>query len=67
MVLGTGFAFSYAIMNSDTALIINYGPILTLDMFAMLMRGYYVYQNQKEATKTPPAPPEPSHTECTKP
>jgi hypothetical protein len=64
MVLGTGFALSYSLMNSDTALITNYGPILTLDILALLMRGYYVYINRSEEPKTLPVPPEPSHTEC---
>ena len=46
MVMGSGFALSYALMNSDVALISNYGPILTLDVVALLMRAYYVYINR---------------------
>ena len=46
MVMGSGFALSYALMNSDTPLITNYGPILTLDIVALLMRAYYVYINR---------------------
>ena len=46
MVMGSGFALSYALMNSDAALISNYGPILTLDVVALLMRAYYVYINR---------------------
>lgn len=45
MVMGSAFALSYALMNSDVALITNYGPILTLDIVALLMRAYYVYIN----------------------
>jgi lipid-A-disaccharide synthase-like uncharacterized protein len=46
MVMGSGFALSYALMNSDVALISNYGPILFLDVVALLMRAYYVYINR---------------------
>lgn len=46
MVMGSGFALSYALMNSDMTLISNYGPILTLDIVALIMRGYYVYINR---------------------
>jgi len=46
MVMGSGFALSYAIVTSDMALITNYGPILTLDVVALLMRAYYVYINR---------------------
>jgi lipid-A-disaccharide synthase-like uncharacterized protein len=46
MVMGSGFALSYALMNSDLALISNYGPILFLDVVALLMRAYYVYINR---------------------
>jgi len=46
MVMGSGFALSYALMNSDLALISNYGPILVLDIVALLMRAYYVYINR---------------------
>ena len=45
MVMGSSFALSYALMNSDIPLISNYGPILTLDIVALLMRAYYVYIN----------------------
>ena len=44
ILIGSGFAFSYAVLNNDMSLIINYGPILTLDLMAFLMRGYYVYK-----------------------
>ena len=29
----------------DTALLINYGPILILDLIALLMRVHYAYKN----------------------
>lgn len=43
--IGTSFAFSYSLINMDTALLINYGPILILDLIALLMRAYYAYKN----------------------
>jgi hypothetical protein len=46
--VGTSFAFSYAALNNDRALMINYGPILGLDTIAMLMRAYYAYQNHRK-------------------
>ena len=45
LVLASGFAFSFAMLNSDIALISNYGPILVLDIIAFGMRLYYVYNN----------------------
>ena len=44
ILLASGFAFSYAILNNDTSLMTNYGPILGLDIIAFLMRLYYVYK-----------------------
>jgi len=46
IVIGSSFALSYALVTSDIALITNYGPILTLDIIAFLMRAYYVYINR---------------------
>jgi hypothetical protein len=43
--IGTSFAFAYAIVMDDNALIINYGPILALDIIALWMRIYYAYKN----------------------
>jgi uncharacterized protein with PQ loop repeat len=48
MVLGTSFAFSYSVLNNDTSLMINYAPILGLDIMALLMRVYYVWKNRQE-------------------
>ena len=48
MLLGSGFAFSYAILNSDISLMTNYGPILGLDIIAFLMRLYYVFKKEEE-------------------
>ena len=45
ILIGSGFAFAYAIVNADQALLINYGPILALDFIACIMRAWYVYNN----------------------
>jgi len=42
MLIGSGFALSFAVVNEDVALISNYGPLLALDIIALLMRLYYV-------------------------
>jgi uncharacterized protein with PQ loop repeat len=43
MLLATGCGFSYAILNDNIALIVNYGPMLILDITALGMRVYYAY------------------------
>ena len=43
--IGTSFAFSYSLVNKDIDLLINYGPILILDLIALLMRVHYAYKN----------------------
>lgn len=54
--IGTSFAFSYSLINMDTALLINYGPILILDLIALLMRAHYAYKNAyvEQCDGTPP-------------
>jgi hypothetical protein len=47
VLLATGFAFSYAMANNDISLISNYGPLLGLDIVALLMRLYYVIKNRE--------------------
>lgn len=47
ILIGTTFAFSYAILEQEESLIINYGPILALDTVALGMRVYYVYKNNR--------------------
>lgn len=47
VLIGTTFALSYAILNEDTALLINYGPIFGMDLLACGMRGYYVWQTHR--------------------
>ena len=42
MLTATGFALSYAIVNQDQALMLNYVPIFGLDVIAFLMRMYYM-------------------------
>jgi len=46
MLIATILAFSYAIINNNTELITNYGPILLLDSLALGMRCYYAYNNK---------------------
>jgi uncharacterized protein with PQ loop repeat len=50
ILLASSFALAYAILNDDVSLISNYGPILTLDIIAFLMRLYYVIKTKNEAT-----------------
>lgn len=45
VLCGTAFAFAYAYFKADNVLISNYAPLLSLDIFAFLMRAYYVYKN----------------------
>ena len=47
ILIASAFALSYAIVNEDIALISNYGPLLTLDIIAFIMRLYYVYKNKQ--------------------
>ena len=47
MLVASGLALSYAILNMDDALITNYAPILSLDIVALGMRGYYVYKSHR--------------------
>ena len=56
MLIGSGFAFSFAYMNEDIALMSNYGPIVALDLIAMLMRLYYVVHKDKEIAAEVVAP-----------
>lgn len=56
---GTAFAFSYAYVKNDTVLMSNYAPLLSLDILAFLMRGYYVYKNKVSHTHKNLENPEP--------
>jgi len=53
MLIGSGFAFAYAILNDDVGLMTNYGPIVGLDIIAFLMRLYYVYKNPEKPNAQP--------------
>ena len=46
MVIATSFAFSYAIIINNNALIINYAPILTLDVIGLFMKIFYALRNR---------------------
>ena len=78
MVIGSGFAFSFSILNDDTSLMANYGPILALDVIALLMRVYYACINRNKdiilplpqddpESRTESSSPEPSHIEHIEP
>ena len=54
ILIGTVFAFAYSIVNNDVSLMANYGPILLLDVVAMVMRGYYVVYYREPAVDTAP-------------
>ena len=47
ILIATIFAFSYAILNYNEALLINYGPILALDFISLVMRIYYAWRNHQ--------------------
>lgn len=53
LLVASGFAFSYSIVNNDLALISNYGPLLALDIIAFGMRLYYVYNNKPADNLSP--------------
>jgi len=59
MLAGSCFAFSFALMNGDIALISNYGPIMTLDLIALIMRLYYVIKNRQDVLAAAAAAPPP--------
>lgn len=48
MVVASSFAFSYAMSINNDALIINYAPILTLDIIGLFMRGFYAWRNRNK-------------------
>jgi uncharacterized protein with PQ loop repeat len=45
MLIASASAFSYAIINENVELSVNYGPLLGLDIIALIMRLYYMYSN----------------------
>ena len=59
VLIGSCFAFAYAMANNNDALITNYGPILGLDFLAFVMRGYYTYKNRKALSYTETSSPSP--------
>lgn len=56
MLTATGFALSYAIVNRDQALLLNYGPIFGLDVIAFLMRMYYMRIGTRQALASSDVP-----------
>ena len=68
MLVATGCGFSYGMLNANIALIVNYGPMLLLDLTALGMRVYYAYfyDSQGEGGHIeiiPPPPPSPSSSD----
>ena len=53
LVVASVFAFAYSVVNSDVALMTNYGPLLGLDIIAFAMRLYYVYKNKGAVEVSP--------------
>ena len=45
MLTATTCGLTYALINNNIALIVNYGPMLSLDIIALLMRVYYANIN----------------------
>jgi uncharacterized protein with PQ loop repeat len=45
ILIATSFAFSYSLINNSPELIVNYGPLLFLDIISLSMRLYYSYIN----------------------
>ena len=52
ILIGTSFAFAYAFLNHNDALLINYGPIWVLDLIALAMRMYYAWRNRMARSHT---------------
>ena len=70
MLVATGCGFSYAMLNSNIALMVNYGPMLLLDITALGMRIYYAYfyiveeeGGHIEIISSPPSPSSSSEEE----
>lgn len=52
MLIATGFALSYSIVNQDQSLMLNYVPIFGLDVIAFLMRMYYMRLPRQQGLAT---------------
>lgn len=48
LLLGTIFAFSYAVELGNISILTNYSLLLFIDIVAIVMRGYYVILNYKK-------------------
>jgi uncharacterized protein with PQ loop repeat len=47
MLTATSCGLSYALINKKIPLIVNYGPMLVLDILTLSLRIYYTYINNK--------------------
>jgi uncharacterized protein with PQ loop repeat len=57
MFIATTFALTYSLLNKNTELTTNYGPLLILDCISLSMRLYYAYVNDRLLIKTQEAIP----------
>jgi uncharacterized protein with PQ loop repeat len=51
MLIASSLGLTYAIRTNNVALITNYGPLITFDIIALLMRLYYAHKNNKITIK----------------
>jgi len=51
MLIASSLGLTYAIRTNNVALMTNYGPLITFDIVALLMRLYYAYNNNKIVIK----------------
>lgn len=50
MLIASSLGLTYAIKTKNVALMTNYGPLITFDTIALLMRLYYAYNNKSNKT-----------------
>lgn len=48
MLIGTCFALSYSVFNKNQALLVNYVPMLFLDVLVLGLRLHYAHNNHKQ-------------------
>jgi len=46
MLMASLLALTYAVVNDNTELITNYGPLVVFDIVALAMRLYYIHVNR---------------------
>jgi uncharacterized protein with PQ loop repeat len=53
MLTASSLGLTYAIRTNNVALMTNYGPLITFDTIALLMRLYYAYKNKTNKPNKP--------------